>query len=258
MEEVMTVLAHQLDRTLTIAAPPDAVFRYFTDTDRWAAWWGAGSTIDPRPGGRVFVRYPGGVEALGEVLEIDPPRRIVFSYGYASGTPVPPGGSRVTIQLAPAGKGTRLHLMHELSDASVRDEHVQGWRYQLSVFANVVANDLHGDTAALVDRWFAAWSDTNAETRTRELAEIAAPDVTMHDRFSCVAGADELTLHVGAAHRFMPGMRMQREGTVRHCQGVVLADWNAVGPDGQSRGRGTNVFTLAPDGKIESVTGFWQ
>ena len=80
----------------------------------------------------------------------------------------------------------------------------------------------------------------------------------MRDRFSAVAGADELTLHIGAAHRFMPGMRMQREGTVRHCQSVVLADWNAVGADGQPRGRGTNVFTLSPDGKIASVTGFWQ
>ena len=25
--------------------------RYFTDNTRWAAWWGPGSTIDPRPGG---------------------------------------------------------------------------------------------------------------------------------------------------------------------------------------------------------------
>jgi len=254
----MTVLAHQLERMLTIAAPPEAVFRYFTDNDRWAAWWGAGSTIDPRPGGSVLVRYPGGTEAVGEVIEIDPPRRIVFTYGYASGTPVPPGGSRVTIELAPIARGTRLTLTHELSDASVRDQHVQGWRYQLSVFANVVANDIHGDAGALVDRWFAAWSDTNDETRTRELAAIADPGVTMRDRFSAVAGADELTLHIGAAHRFMPGMRLQREGTVRHCQGVVLADWTAVGPDGQPRGRGTNVFTLSSDGKIDSVTGFWQ
>ena len=38
----------------------------------------AGSTIEPRPGGKVFVKYPGGVEASGEVLEIHPPDRIVF------------------------------------------------------------------------------------------------------------------------------------------------------------------------------------
>ena len=69
----MTVLAHQLDRTLVIGAPPALVFRYFTDSDRWAAWWGAGSTIDARPGGRVYIRYPGNVEAVGEVIDVSPP-----------------------------------------------------------------------------------------------------------------------------------------------------------------------------------------
>jgi hypothetical protein len=38
----------------------------------------------------------------------------------------------------------------------------------------------------------------------------------------------------------------------------VLADWTARGADGQDRGRGTNVFLLGPDGRIESVTGFWN
>jgi len=90
----VTTLTQQLDRTIVIGAPPAAVFRYFTDSSRWAAWWGEGSTIDARPGGRVLVRYPGGVEAAGEVVEVSAPSRIVFSYGYVSGKPIPPGSSR--------------------------------------------------------------------------------------------------------------------------------------------------------------------
>jgi uncharacterized protein YndB with AHSA1/START domain len=254
----VTVLDHRLDRTLVIGAPPAAVFRYFTDPTRWAAWWGAGSTIDPRPGGRVFVRYPEGTEASGEIVEIDAPSVIVFTYGYVTGTLVPPGGSRVTIRLEPVARGTRLQLIHEFADASVRDEHVQGWRYQLSLFANVVANDVHGDVGALVDAWFTMWSDTDATSRAARLSALAAPAVRMHDRFSSVEGLDELTQHIAAAQRFMPGLRLQRDGTARHCQGVVLADWTAVGPDGQPRGRGTNIFILTADGKVESVTGLWS
>jgi len=39
-----------LEVTVHIEAQPETVFSYFTDSVRWAAWWGAGSTIDARPG----------------------------------------------------------------------------------------------------------------------------------------------------------------------------------------------------------------
>ena len=251
-------LAHRLDRSIVIGAPPASVFQYFTDPVRWAAWWGAGSTIDARPGGRVVVKYPNGVEASGEVLDVEPPSRIVFTYGYASGQPIGPGDSRVTIELVPAGKGTRLQLSHAFVDAGTRDEHAQGWRYQLSVFANLVANAVHGKTGETVDAWFDAWAESDAERRAALLARIAVPEVRMRDRFTCVDGASELALHIAATQRFMPGYRLQRSGPPQHCQGVVLADWTAAGADGQVRAAGTNVFTLAPDGLIEHVTGFWK
>jgi uncharacterized protein YndB with AHSA1/START domain len=254
----MTARPHQLDRSLVIEAPPATVFRYFTDSARWASWWGAGSTIDARPGGRVFVKYPDGNEAAGEVIEITPPSRIVFTYGYVSGAPIPVGASRVTIQLTPAARGTRLTLTHEFAEAAVRDHHIQGWRYQLSLFANLVADESHRDAASRVDAWFGAWAEADAEARTTALGGIATAEVRMRDRFSCVEGIADLAAQIGGAQRFMPGVRLVRDGDARHCQGVVLVDWNAVGPDGQPRGRGTNVFTLAPDGKIESVTGFWR
>ena len=253
-----TTLTHRLDRTIVIGAPPAAVFKYFTDSARWAAWWGAGSTIDARPGGRVFIKYPGGNEASGEVVDLDPPSRIVFTYGYNSGTPIGPGESRVTIELEKVAQGTKLRLTHALTDAAVREEHVQGWRYQLSLFANIVANEIHAKAVDVVDAWFDAWNETDAAARASRLAAIASPEVRMHDRFSCVDGVDDLTPHIGAAQHFMPGFRLQRSGTLRQCQGVVLADWTASGPDGQARATGTNVFTLAPDGRIDAVTGFWN
>src|SRR5579871_4596733 len=108
----MQELPYQLERTVEIQAKPETVFRFFTDSARWASWWGAGSTIDARPGGKVYIRHPNGVETVGEVLEVLTPERIVFTYGYASGKPVPPGGSQVTIHLEEEPKGTRLHLLH--------------------------------------------------------------------------------------------------------------------------------------------------
>jgi hypothetical protein len=56
----------------------------------------------------------------------------------------------------------------------------------------------------------------------------------------------------------MPGMRLARDGEIRHCQGLVLADWVAQSVDGQERGRGTNLFAFGPDGKLVAITGFWN
>ncbi|MFI5246564.1 MAG: SRPBCC domain-containing protein [Gemmatimonadales bacterium] len=252
----MPSLAHRLDRTVVIKAPRESVFRYFTDSSRWANWFGAGSTIDPNPGGKVHIRYPEGTEVAGEVVDVRVPERIVFTYGYVSGNPIPAGSSRITIRLADDRGATRLTLTHQLESAAVRDEHVQGWRYQLSLFSNVVADEVNSGAAAAIDAWFDAWAEPDASVREKTLARIAVPDVRLHDRFSNISGLSELLPHIAAAQRFMPGMRMKRIGDVRHCQGTVLADYAVAGPDGNERGRGTNVFVFGPAGQIETATGF--
>ena len=251
-------LPYRLDRVIVIHATPDAVFRYFTDSARWASWWGAGSTIDARPGGRVYIRHPGNVESEGTVLELSPPTRIVFSYGFVSGKPIPPGSSRVTIELAPIAAGTRLSLLHELADAAVRDEHVQGWRFQLSLFANVVADAVNANAVAAIDAWFAAWAEPDAKARETAFRTIATPEVRFHDRYSNLAGLEDLLPHIEAGKRFMPGVSIRRSGAVRHCQGMALCDWMATGGDGRQLGSGTNAVGFGPTGKIEWVTGFWS
>lgn len=247
-----------LDRTITIQAPPETVFSFFTDNERWATWWGAGSTIEPKPGGRVYIKHPGNVEVSGEVVEINPPRHLVFTYGYVSGQPFPSGGSCVTIALEPAGAATTLHLTHEFPEPVSRDHHVQGWRFQLSLFANAVANVVHADASAKVDAWFALWAEHDAAKRAATLTDIASSGVSFRDRYSMVDGHDDLSAHVAAGQKFMPGIVLQRRGAVRQCQGTAVADWTAVGPNNAEIGKGSNVFLLGPDGKIAAVTGFWS
>ena len=254
----MLILDSRLDRIVVIEARPATVFSFFMDSERWARWWGAGSTIDARPGGRIFIRHPNGVEMSGDVLEITPPIRLVFTYGYVAGTPIPEGGSRVTMQLEPVASGTRLHLTHEFADDFPRDHHVQGWRYQLALFSNLVASVVNADAPAVVDGWFGAWNELEAERRKQAFARIAEADVEFRDRYGLTRGLDDLLGHVAAVHQFMPGTRIERSGDVRHCQGRALADWVVVASDGSQRGRGTNAFVFGLDGQIASVAGFWS
>jgi uncharacterized protein YndB with AHSA1/START domain len=248
-------LPYSLERTITIEASPETVFRFFTDSARWAAWWGAGSSIEPRPGGAVKIRYPGGIEVLGEVLEIAEGERIAFTYGYASGQPIPPGASRVTITLRPVAKGTELTLAHGFADEAVCAMHMQGWRFQLSLFGNAVADEVHANATAVVDGWYAAWMIADTVERDAALAKVIAPGIQFRDRFSLLDGADDLSAHIAASQRFMPGISLRRKGSVRQCQGTALAEWVAVFPDGMERMSGTSVFRLQADGRIESAVG---
>jgi hypothetical protein len=163
----------------------------------------------------------------------------------------------VTVTLAEVAGGTLVTLHHELPDAATRDEHVQGWRYQLAVFANVVAKEAHADVARLADRFFACWGETDAARRRAELQSLAGDELAFRDPYSCTSGIDDLVAHIAASQRFMPGVVLERRGDPRQCQGLALVDWSVKGPDGQERAKGTNVFELSADGRIGRVTGLW-
>ena len=120
-----------------------------------------------------------------------------------------------------------------------------------------MADEVQANAARYVDVWFDAWAETNPLARKKMLAEVAVPELRMQDRYSNLEGMEDVLAQIAASHRFMPGIRLTRTGDIRHCQGMVLADWTMAGLDGKERGRGTNVFVFGPSGRIEWVTGFW-
>jgi uncharacterized protein YndB with AHSA1/START domain len=258
----MSPTAHPLEttveRTILILAGRDTVFRYFTDSRRFAAWWGAGSTIEGRVGGKMQIRYPNGETASGEVLEFVPGEFIAFSYGYDTpGKPIPPGGSRVTVALQSRRGGTLVTLRHEVSDTKTRDAHVAGWRHQMALFSKVVAAEQHAGLAGVLDRWFAAWNARTPEDLAAALDASVTDDVEFRDAFGALFSREEVAAHLALVPVYMPGMTMKRAGEPRQCQGWGLVDWLAEGPNGTVKSRGTNVFTLAPDGRLARVTGLW-
>jgi uncharacterized protein YndB with AHSA1/START domain len=116
-----------------IAASPPTVFAFFTDAERWTAWQGVGGKVDARAGGVLRVIMPDAAAASGHFIEVVPPRRIVFTWGWeGNGIPVPPGSSIVTIELEPADGGTMVRLTHAgLQPADIRELHRAGWERYL-------------------------------------------------------------------------------------------------------------------------------
>ena len=92
--------------TVHIAARPETVFTYFTDPVRYVQWMGSRATLEPVPGGVYRVGMRDGVQAAGEFVEVDPPHRLVFTWGWTHDHAVAPGSTRVVVTL---GRGGRRH-----------------------------------------------------------------------------------------------------------------------------------------------------
>jgi uncharacterized protein YndB with AHSA1/START domain len=135
-----TDTADALEYDLTIAAAPETVWRFWTDPQRLVTWMGKIATLEPQAGGIFRLDYGQGDVASGNVLDADPPHRLVFTWGWENpDDPVQPGASTVEVLLEPDGDGTRLHLRHAgLGDESRRG-HDEGWRYFLDRLETAIA-----------------------------------------------------------------------------------------------------------------------
>ena len=125
-----------VEREIAIAASPETVWEFLVDPDKATRWMGMTASFDPRPGGEYLGAVIPGHTASGEFVELDPPRRLVYTWGWEPGedgpNPVPPGSSTIEIELVPAGDGTTLRFRHyDLPNAEAAESHAHGWDHYL-------------------------------------------------------------------------------------------------------------------------------
>ncbi|BEP14213.1 hypothetical protein acdb102_25240 [Acidothermaceae bacterium B102] len=113
-----------------IKAPPEVVFPYFTDPALIVEWIGDRASLDPRPGG-VFSLDMGESLARGSYLTVEPPYRVVFTWGIPGNDTLPPGSSTVEVVLTPDGDDTLVVLTHRGLPSTYLDSHRGGWEHQL-------------------------------------------------------------------------------------------------------------------------------
>jgi uncharacterized protein YndB with AHSA1/START domain len=120
-----------------IAASPETIFDFFTEPDRMIQWMGRSAELDPRAGGPFRCEMNGEVVAAGEYIAVEPPDRLVLSWGWeGDGALTPPGSSRVEVLLEAAGEETNVRLIHtDLPTAEAAEKHGHGWRYYLDRLA---------------------------------------------------------------------------------------------------------------------------
>ena len=93
-----------VEREVIVTAAPGRVWEQLTDPDHLRRWLAPEVEFDPRPGGRVHVRWADGAVREGAVERVDPRREVVFRWGGPGG----PAASEVTFRITAVPEGTRL------------------------------------------------------------------------------------------------------------------------------------------------------
>ena len=143
----------ELSLTRRVSAPPEIVFRAWTDAKQLAEWWGPrGFTnprceVDARVGGaiRIDMRAPDGVvyPMRGRFVEIDEPHRLVFETAALDGNGKPMFEVLNTVTFTAVRNGTEISLVAEVTRTTPEAPRYlsgmsQGWSQSLDRLAALV------------------------------------------------------------------------------------------------------------------------
>src|SRR4051812_49148499 len=135
-----------VERELAIDASPETVWQFFVDPEKVARWKGMRvEAYHARPGGEYRIEIIPGHVASGKFVELDPPRRLVYTWGWEAkpGEPpnaVPPGSSTIEVELEPSAGGTLVRFVHrDLPSDDSAGSHAHGWDHYLPRLAVAAA-----------------------------------------------------------------------------------------------------------------------
>ena len=125
-----------INASVRIAAPPEEVFSYFTDPQLIVTWLGERAELDARPGGTFALDFSG-TAARGSYVAVDPPHRVVFTWGIPDDVGLPPGSSTVEVMLVADGGDTIVHLTQRGLPIDREPSHREGWERCLAALVDI-------------------------------------------------------------------------------------------------------------------------
>lgn len=119
-----------IEHVVHIDAAPSTVFDLWTTADGLCAWWAVAASVDPQPGGAIRVDIDGEHVMVGEVVAVEPPNRLRFTFGWEGSDPAP-GSTEVDVLIESNGGGSRLTLRHHGLPIDFIESHASGWTHFL-------------------------------------------------------------------------------------------------------------------------------
>ena len=123
--------AESVVTSVHIEATPEQVYEHFVNPEAIVGWMGDYALLNPEPGGEFAVDI-NGVPVRGAYLELDPPRRLLISWGHAGSERLPPGSSTVEVRFTPQEGGTLVEVVHSGLPELEAEQHTLGWEHFLA------------------------------------------------------------------------------------------------------------------------------
>ncbi|MET0883641.1 MAG: SRPBCC family protein [Acidimicrobiales bacterium] len=117
-------------RDVVIAASPETIYGFLTESEKHVLWEGTEAELDARPGGVYDVLIAGEYQARGQYLEVVPHTKVVYSFGWdMPDNPIRPGSTTVEWTLEPEGDKTRVRVRHYDLPEDAVELHAHGWNH---------------------------------------------------------------------------------------------------------------------------------
>ncbi len=232
------------EKSVLVPLSADDTFALITEPDRLRRWQVITARVDLRAGGDYRWTIVPGHSAAGTYTEVEPGRRVVFSWGWEGSADLPPGASTVIITLEPATGGTLVRLVHDGLTADQEASHAGGWNHYLG---RLVTAATVGDAGS--DEWAAAPPDLNplaAAEATLAVCQLALRGVAEADYHRATVCTEfdvtQLTDHLIGSVTFLgaaagaeagPAGGTILEARVAAAAQATLEAWHVRGLDGE-------------------------
>ena len=113
------------------------------------------------------------------------------------------------------------------------------------------------DITATVDIYISMWNEADAARRARQIEQTWVEGGLYMDPLHEDEGYDGLSEMVEALHAVYPGYRFRRSIGIESHHHSVRFGWEFLRPDGSLHVGGSDIGTVAPDGRLHSIVGFF-
>jgi SnoaL-like domain len=113
------------------------------------------------------------------------------------------------------------------------------------------------DVITTVDTYLAMWNETDPARRAVHIAQAWTEDGSYLDPVLEAEGHTALSEMVAQVHERFPGNRFRRLSGIDQHHDQLRFAWQLAAPDGAVTVAGVDIGVLAPDGRLQSITGFF-